>query len=308
MSNRDQPLVSVIMNCYNGEKYLREAIDSIYAQTYKNWEIIFWDNCSIDRSAVIAQSYGKKIKYFYGEENIPLGGARNKAIKQTNGIYITFLDCDDLYLKNTLELLVNKIENTGFNFCYGGINQIDLNGKIINKFTPNNKDGYSLPYLLENFNINVPSCIINKKFLNENKLNFDDEFFASEEYNLFMKIATLSKGMGIINQPISHYRVYQNSLTNKSMKYWANERESTLNQLLIIDNELQNKYPVQFKKAFAQACYYSARWEMEKKQRLKAIKKIMPIIFIDIRYLLFLILLLFPRFIYNQFIKMYYKR
>ena len=47
-----RPLVSVIMNCYNGEKYLREAIDSVYAQTYTNWEIIFWDNSSTDKSAL----------------------------------------------------------------------------------------------------------------------------------------------------------------------------------------------------------------------------------------------------------------
>ena len=58
------PLVSIIINCYNGEKYLAEAINSIYAQTYKNWEIIFWDNASIDNSANIAKSYDKKLKYY----------------------------------------------------------------------------------------------------------------------------------------------------------------------------------------------------------------------------------------------------
>jgi len=61
----DQQLVSVIMNCHNGEKYLREAIDSVYAQTYKNWEIIFWDNYSTDNSAKIAKSYNDKLKYYF---------------------------------------------------------------------------------------------------------------------------------------------------------------------------------------------------------------------------------------------------
>ena len=58
------PLISVIMNCYNGEAFLKNAIDSVYAQTYKNWEIIFWDNASTDTSADIALSYDKKINYF----------------------------------------------------------------------------------------------------------------------------------------------------------------------------------------------------------------------------------------------------
>ena len=52
-----EPCVSIIMNCYNGEKFLREAIDSVYEQTYKNWEIVFWDNASTDNSARIAKAY-----------------------------------------------------------------------------------------------------------------------------------------------------------------------------------------------------------------------------------------------------------
>ena len=60
-----EPLVSIIINCFNGEKYLRNAIDSVIEQTYKNWEIIFWDNQSTDKSAEIFKSYkDKRFKYF----------------------------------------------------------------------------------------------------------------------------------------------------------------------------------------------------------------------------------------------------
>ena len=83
MNKNNQPLVCVIMNCYNGEKYLREAIDSVYAQSYKNWEIIFWDNLSTDSSAKIAKSYDSKLRYFVGQETIPLGAARNKALSKS---------------------------------------------------------------------------------------------------------------------------------------------------------------------------------------------------------------------------------
>ena len=61
---KSTPLISVIMNCYNGEAFLKNAIDSVYAQTYKNWEIIFWDNASTDTSADIALSYDERLKYF----------------------------------------------------------------------------------------------------------------------------------------------------------------------------------------------------------------------------------------------------
>ena len=62
----DQPLVSIIINCFNGEKYIRKALDSVLTQTYENWEIIFWDNQSKDKSAEIFKSYDdKRFKYFY---------------------------------------------------------------------------------------------------------------------------------------------------------------------------------------------------------------------------------------------------
>ena len=85
--NKKTPLVSIIINCYNGEKYLAEAINSIYAQTYKNWEIIFWDNASIDKSATIAKSYDKKLKYYHSKSTTTLSYARLQAVKKTKGIY-----------------------------------------------------------------------------------------------------------------------------------------------------------------------------------------------------------------------------
>ena len=80
LGNNNLALVSVIINCYNGQKYLAEAIDSVFSQTYKDWEIIFWDNCSTDDSAKIAKSYGEKLKYYCSNTNTTLGEARNKAI------------------------------------------------------------------------------------------------------------------------------------------------------------------------------------------------------------------------------------
>ena len=99
----DTPLVSIIMNCYNGERYLSEAINSVYSQTYKNWEIIFWDNASTDNTAEIAQSYDKKLKYFRSQETTVLGEARVCAVEKSRGQYLAFLDCDDFWEVDKLE-------------------------------------------------------------------------------------------------------------------------------------------------------------------------------------------------------------
>lgn len=93
----ESPKVSIIMNCLNCEKYLPRALASVAAQTFSDYEIIFLDNCSTDNSAAIARSFGAPLRYFRGDQTVPLGQARNLAISEARGEYIAFLDCDDLW-------------------------------------------------------------------------------------------------------------------------------------------------------------------------------------------------------------------
>ena len=80
---KDKPLVSIIMNCFNGEKYLREAINSVLNQSYSNWELIFWDNLSKDKSAEIFKSFkDDRLKYYCSNTHTDiLYKARNQALK-----------------------------------------------------------------------------------------------------------------------------------------------------------------------------------------------------------------------------------
>ena len=101
---RKLPLVSVIINCYNGEKYLRQAIDSVLSQSYKNFEIIFWDNQSTDASAELVQSFNdSRIKYFLSPNHTVLYGARNQAVQKASGDFLSFIDCDDIWSREKLE-------------------------------------------------------------------------------------------------------------------------------------------------------------------------------------------------------------
>ena len=96
------PTVSVIMNCLNCSQDLPAALDSLFAQTMTDFEVIFFDNCSCDASPDIAKSFGPKVRYFRGEKRVPLGQARNAAIREAQGAFIAFLDCDDLWLPTKL--------------------------------------------------------------------------------------------------------------------------------------------------------------------------------------------------------------
>lgn len=110
----DQPFVSIIVNCFNGEQHLKEALDSILSQTYQDWELIFWDNQSTDHSASIVQEIDdNRVNYFYADEHTTLGVARNQAFAKSIGEWVTFLDCDDIWVPSRLEELVAKVESSG---------------------------------------------------------------------------------------------------------------------------------------------------------------------------------------------------
>ena len=83
---KNKILVSIIVNCFNGERFLAEALESVINQTYQNWELIFWDNQSSDNSSEIFKSYKHpNFNYFYAPNHTHLGRARELALKRTNG-------------------------------------------------------------------------------------------------------------------------------------------------------------------------------------------------------------------------------
>jgi glycosyltransferase involved in cell wall biosynthesis len=107
--NQDKPLISAITIFFNGEKYISEAIESVLAQTYDHWELLLVDDGSSDRSTAIALEYvhkfPQKIRYLEHEDhqNRGMSATRNLGIKNAKGDYITFLDADDIWLREKLE-------------------------------------------------------------------------------------------------------------------------------------------------------------------------------------------------------------
>ena len=98
------PKVSIIVNCYNGELFLEKCLLSIIRQTYKNWELIFWDNRSTDNSKSIFEKIkNKKFKYFKAKKFTNLYAARNLALKKAKGEIIMFVDVDDEWLEDKID-------------------------------------------------------------------------------------------------------------------------------------------------------------------------------------------------------------
>ena len=121
----DEKKVSIIVNCYNGAKYLKNCLDSIKKQSYRNYELIFWDNKSQDNSKEIFLNFidDKRFKYFKSDSHTTLYEARNLAIEKTSGDYIAFLDTDDWWVEDYLFdkiIIFDEKEDYIFSFsnCY----------------------------------------------------------------------------------------------------------------------------------------------------------------------------------------------
>lgn len=119
-------LVSIIIPVYNAEKYIKETIKTIADQTYTNWEAIFVDDCSTDKSAsIIEEQLSSKIKLIRLKKNLGTAIARNAGIKEAKGRYLSFLDADDLWEKNKIEKQLEFMKENNYHFSYTAFKFVD---------------------------------------------------------------------------------------------------------------------------------------------------------------------------------------
>ncbi len=125
-------LVSVIMPSYNTAQYIAESIRSVQNQTYENWELIIVDDCSTDNTDEIVEPFltDTRIRYFKNKRNRGAAVSRNRALRETKGKWIAFLDSDDLWLPKKLEKQISFMERNDYHFSYTDYSEIDQNGKM----------------------------------------------------------------------------------------------------------------------------------------------------------------------------------
>ena len=199
------------MPVFNGQAYLRRAIDSVLDQTYEEWELIAIDDGSQDNSLQILkyyQSLSSKIKVVYQEhKNLP--SARNKGIKHSIGNYITFLDCDDEITKDHLKYRLDFLsENPDVDFLHGGVKVIG------NQFVPDKENPRRL--------IHLSDCIIGASFFGRRnvfiELNGYKEIPYSEDSEFLERVLSRYKVKKVCFPSYIYYRDVPNSITNSMMR------------------------------------------------------------------------------------------
>ena len=305
------PKVSVIMNCLNCERYLREAIDSVFAQTYEDWEIIFWeDNASKDNSEKIAKSYGHKLRYFRSDVSLPLYGSRNLAVQKARGKYIAILDCDDLWLPTKLEEQIALLERDDeVGLVYSDAFIFNEKGK------QKRKSEIHKPYrgnifselLLCNF-INTQTVVIRREAFDSMDHWFDGRLIMAGDYDAYLRISYRWK-VDYVDKPLARYRVHGNS------KSWRDGRKLLSSELdLVIENlkqnvcEFEDKYPEGVRALRRLRDVQLSLLDWENGDKREARKRLSVYIHDGIYYLILPFLMYFPyRYVFNPCHRMYTK-
>ena len=220
------PLVSVIMNCYNGEKYLTDSLNSLLSQNYSNWELIFWDNISTDNSKKIFDSYkDKRFKYYLATKHEILYKARNLAIKKTSGDYIAFLDTDDIWSKDKLSSQVELFSDKKIGLVYGNYwryNPVSFFNK--KKLAKKKKlpKGKITDYLLKEYFIGMLTVVIRKKFIEDMENVFNTKFDMLSDMDFILRFSK-KYDFECVNYPIATYRIHKDQLQNKNFLIQADQ-------------------------------------------------------------------------------------
>ena len=209
--------VSVIIPVYNAERYIDKALESVFAQTYKDVEIVIVDDCSKDNSIQIIKEYQKEhpeIICFIQSKNMGAGVARNKALELASGQYVAFLDSDDVWLSQKTECQIKLMKKKKTPFSYAAIEMIDEEGKTI-KGKRNLKENCDYNYLLHNTIIATSSVIIDRYVLGDFRMPLCR---GGQDYATWLKLLKDGVVAYGINDVLVKYRMSKNSLSSNKLK------------------------------------------------------------------------------------------
>lgn len=240
--NMNYPKISVIVPIYNVEKYLRNCIDSILAQTYKNLEVILVDDESPDKSPIICDEYRRmdnRVRVIH-KKNEGLGYARNTGLDIATGEYVVFVDSDDYIEKNMIKTLYDKLNETNSDTVFCGLKRVYPDGTVTNIPAYYNNMTFKDKEIIDKvllemvgskpeaaddtiLYMSVWHAIYSNELIKKNKIRFPSEReFMSEDISFHIDYLRNSRVVTYVSDCLYYYRVNNLSL---SKSYDANRFE-----------------------------------------------------------------------------------
>ena len=272
------PEVSVIIPCYNSERFIRETLSSVLSQTFAAIEIIIIDDGSTDSTKEIIDSFSDlRIKYFY-KQNEGVSIARNRGIGCSKGKYIAFLDADDIWLPEKIERQVGKMEKEkSASLIYSGFYIIDDNGLVMDTFNRESSGDIIKDLVLIGNTIGTSSGVLARREVFEDTGGFDPSLSTAADWDMWIRILN-RYGIAYIDKPLFKYRSHASgmhrniniqeqdtrkilhkffsSLTQEN-KYRKIKRLSMSNAYMIIAKSyLEKRHIVDFLRTVAMSIFY----------------------------------------------------
>lgn len=254
------PEVSIVINCFNEAAYIAETLDSVFAQTFDDWEVIFFDNASTDGSGDIAKSYGEKVRYFRSNDNLPLGKARNTAYKHATGRYVALLDADDIWHPEKLEkqlVLFRADPDLGLAFCDSMFFDQDGDRYPLFKHTPPKRGDIFGNLLVSNF-IFSSAMMFRRDAVDQLGYAFDERYTRVSDYDLTLRMS-YSYRADFVDEALCKWRI--NDWGDKAWKKDLVSRVYELKQAMsnLIDSrpDIQDKYTNELNAFFKMLDYQS---------------------------------------------------
>ncbi len=211
------PLVSVITPTYNSQEFLKQTIESIVNQTYKNWELILIDDASSDNTVNIINKYVSEysnIGLVQNKVNFGAGVARNIGIHAAKGDFIAFLDADDTWNPNKLEVQINHMLKNNFDVCFSSYDLIDETGNSLFKKVKA-LENLSYEKLLRSNYLGNLTGVYNCKSLGKIR---SPELRKRQDWVLWLKAIKKSNKPAVgIQESLANYRVRKNSISSNKL-------------------------------------------------------------------------------------------
>jgi len=276
MNTNSNPIISVILPTYNRGNVISRAIESVLCQTYKNIELIIIDDGSFDNTEEVISKYKDDIKYIK-QDNAGASSARNNGIRQSQGEYIAFLDSDDQWECNKLQLqyeffasndvaLVSTDSKTYFED--GSLKKISTR-KLVNKSIKSFEDVFMHPYL------GTPTVMVKKSVILDEG-GFDETLRTAEDIDLFLRISSHNK-IGYINKKLVNIYLSSDGLSTGLDSYEDNikvlnktldNNSSYFNDKRNVVNEVMSKLYV----SYSRELLWNGNPEEARKQLIKSMK------------------------------------
>lgn len=273
------PRVSVNICCYNSERFLEETLQSVFSQTYTDWELVIVDDGSTDATGEIIGRHvaeGRQIVHL-AQVNAGLSASRNRALRQSSGEFVAFLDHDDLWEPQKLErqiplfdrrASVGVVYSDCLNFGEDGVSY-----RHFERYPPTS--GMAFGSLLRNYFLNLQTVVVRRAAIDQLPEWFDEELELAEEADLFLRIAHTWE-LDYVDEPLARWRLHAASLSQRRRERFPAELERVVEKQEALDPAFMHEYAEDARAFRDQIVRLRARIAWDRGRYLEALRLLGP--------------------------------